>query len=172
MWKNHPQKNPDGLVRIMAQLCDLEWKCKIIGDGPLRGKVEEEISKSNLQERFILTGWVSPEDVTASFMQSDILFMPSSAEGLPVIGVQALSMGLAIVGGRVGGFTDTVDQGKNGFLYPPDNYKAMQNVLRQLISNPEMLLAFRKKSREFAERFGINRVVDEYIKIFENEAAN
>lgn len=161
-----PQKNPGRMVRIMAELCDLDWECKMLGDGPLRADVEQEIAKADLQDRFTLTGWVTPDDVTAHFRDCDILFMPSSAEGLPIVGVQALAMGLAIVGSRVGGFVEIVDQGKNGYLYSPENNEAMQKVLRQLISNPEMLLAFRKKSRKFAERFGINRVVDEYIKIF------
>lgn len=161
------QKNPDRMVRILAQLSDLDWKCKMLGDGPLRDEVKREIANADLEDRFTLTGWVTPVDVTDSFRDCDILFMPSSAEGLPIVGVQALAMGLAIVGSRVGGFIDIVEQGKNGYLYSPENIGAMQNVLRDLISNHETLFKFRKQSRKFAERFGIERVVEEYIQIFE-----
>jgi glycosyltransferase involved in cell wall biosynthesis len=164
-----PQKNPVTLVRVMAQLRDLDWKFIMLGDGPLQA--EREIALADMQDRFTLTGWVTPDDVTDSFMDSDILFMPSIAEGLPIVGVQALAMGLAIIGSRVGGFIEIVEQGKNGYLFSPENSAAMELELRKLISSPEMLLAFRKKSREFAERFGINRVVDEYIQIFEKEAS-
>ena len=97
--------------------------------------------------------------------------MPSSAEGIPIVGVRALAMGLALVGSRVCGFVDIIEQGENGLMYPPENIEAMQKVLRQLISSPEMLLEFRRHSRESAQRFGINRVVDEYIQIFEKEAS-
>jgi glycosyltransferase involved in cell wall biosynthesis len=167
-----PQKNPVGLIRIMAQLSDLDWEFLMLGDGPLRAEVEHEIVLAGLEDRFTLTGWVTPEDVSESFMESDILFMPSVAEGLPIIGVQALAMGLAIVGSRVGGFLEIVEQGKNGFLFSPENSDAMEIELRNLIRNPEKLLTFRKTSREFAERFEINRVVDEYIQIFEKVASN
>jgi glycosyltransferase involved in cell wall biosynthesis len=166
-----PQKNPVGLIRIMAQLSDLDWEFLMLGDGPLRAEVEHEIALAGLEDRFTLTGWVTPEDVSESFMESDILFMPSVAEGLPIIGVQALAMGLAIVGSRVGGFLEIVEQGKNGFLFSPENSDAMEIELRNLIRNPEKLLTFRKTSREFAERFEINRVVDEYIQIFEKAAS-
>ena len=99
------------------------------------------------------------------------MFMPSLVEGLPIAGVQGLAMGLAIVGSRVGGLIDIVEQGKNGYLYSPENVDAMQKALRQLISNQEKLLSFRRQSREFAERFGIDRVVEEYIQIFEKITA-
>jgi len=166
-----PQKNLINLVRIMAQLKDLDWKFMMLGDGPLRGEIEQEIAKADMQERFTLPGWVSTDDVTDSFKESDILFMPSLVEGLPIAGVQGLAMGLAIVGSRVGGLIDIVEQGKNGYLYSPENVDAMQKALRQLISNQEKLLSFRRQSREFAERFGIDRVVEEYIQIFEKITA-
>jgi glycosyltransferase involved in cell wall biosynthesis len=163
-----PQKNPVTLIRVMAQLCDLDWNFIMLGDGPLQAEVEQEIAKADMQDRFKLTGWVTPDDVTTSFRKSDILFMPSLSEGLPIVGVQALSMGLAIVGSRVGGFVEIVEQGQNGYLFSPENSDAMHLELRKLISDPEKLLTFRKTSRELAERFGINRVVDDYIKIFRN----
>lgn len=163
-----PQKNPLALVRVMAQLTDLDWNFVMLGDGPLRKEVEREIAAADLQARFTLTGWVTPDEVIASFKESDILFMPSIAEGLPIVGVQALAMGLAIVGSQVGGFTELVEQGKNGYLFSPDHGEAMQRELRKLISEPEMLLEFRRHSRESAQRFGINQVVDEYIQVFED----
>ena len=166
-----PQKNLINLVRIMAQLKDLDWKFMMLGEGPLRGEIEQEIAKADMQERFTLPGWVTTDDVTDSFKESDILFMPSLVEGLPIAGVQGLAMGLAIVGSRVGGLIDIVEQGKNGYLYSPENVDAMQKALRQLISNQEKLLSFRRQSREFAERFGIDRVVEEYIQIFEKITA-
>ena len=162
------QKNLITLVRIMAQLKDLDWRFIMLGDGPLREDIEHEIAEADMRERFRLTGWVSTDEVTDSFKDSDILFMPSMIEGLPIAGVQALAMGLAIVGSQVGGLIDLVLQGKNGYLYSPDNAEAMQTGLAELLSKPETLLKFRKQSREHAKSFGIDRVVEDYIQIYEN----
>ena len=160
------QKNPVILVRILAKLKEFDWICTMMGDGPLHEEVELEITKHGLQERFRLPGWVSPEDVIDNFARSDILFMPSSSEGLPVVGVQALAMGLAIVASRVGGFVDIVVQGKNGFLYDQTDHEGMENGLAELIESEETLLMFKKHSREYANRFDITNVVDAYEKIF------
>ena len=99
-----PQKNPLALVSILGKLKDLPWTCAMVGDGPLKPEVEQEIARLGLQERFTLPGWCKPEEVIDWFRQSDLLFMPSLSEGLPVVGVQAMAMGLALVlsrGGRV-----------------------------------------------------------------------
>jgi len=56
-------------------------------------------------------------------MQSDLLFMPSLSEGLPVVGLQALGVGLAIVASRAGGNVDLVDPGSNGSLADSDDRK-------------------------------------------------
>jgi glycosyltransferase involved in cell wall biosynthesis len=63
-----------------------------------------------------LFGWVTPNEIKVSFKDCVILLMPSSAEGIPIVGVRALAMGLALVGSRVGGFVDIIEQGENGLM--------------------------------------------------------
>ncbi|HLO16982.1 MAG TPA: glycosyltransferase family 4 protein, partial [Anaerolineales bacterium] len=96
------QKNPLQLVRTLNELRELKWQCVMIGDGPLMQDIQCAIAEFNLEDRFQLTGWIDPQDVLTWFDKSDILFMPSQSEGMPVVGVQALAKGLAIVAGRVG----------------------------------------------------------------------
>jgi glycosyltransferase involved in cell wall biosynthesis len=108
------QKNPLQFVQTLNDLKELKWQCVMIGDGPLMQDVKCALDDYGLADRFQLTGWLDPQDVLNWFDKSDILFMPSRAEGLPVVGVQALAKGLAIVASRVGGFVDLVDDDKNG----------------------------------------------------------
>jgi len=160
------QKNPLQLVRTMASLKTMNWKCTLLGDGPLRIDVEREIQKSGLEDRFILTGWVTPQEVYNHLSQSDILFMPSLSEGLPVVGVQSLAMGLAIVASRVGGFIELVDEGKNGFLVDLENPNGYLTGLRKLLEDTACLKSFRLASREKAQEFDINRIVQAYENVF------
>ncbi|HET9587728.1 MAG TPA: glycosyltransferase family 4 protein, partial [Anaerolineales bacterium] len=104
-----PQKNPLELVQTLSRLKDARWQCVMIGDGPLMDDIKRAVAASGLQDRFEFTGWVEPQEVLRWFDRSDILFMPSLSEGLPVVGVQALAKGLAIVASQVGGFVDLVD---------------------------------------------------------------
>jgi len=156
------QKNPLQIVRSLAAIKDLSWRCVLIGDGPLRPEVTAEIARAGLAERIQQLGWVTPQEVLAWFRKSDILFMPSRAEGLPVTGVQGLAMGLAIVASDIGGFKDVVETGVNGVLVPPTEPGGYAQALRDLLSHPQRLRAYRAASREIAERFELSRVIPAY----------
>lgn len=162
-----PQKNPLAIVRILSRLKDLNWTCSMLGDGPMFAEVKQEIAQHDLSGRFNLPGWVTPEDVLHRFSKSDILFMPSFSEGLPVVGVQALAKGLAIVASRIGGFLDLVDHAKNGYLIEVDDTGAFSQALRELVSRPEILLQFRKTSLKKALTFDITMVGDRYQSVFQ-----
>jgi glycosyltransferase involved in cell wall biosynthesis len=156
------QKNPVQIIRSLSQLRDLPWYLVMIGDGPLREEIEVEITKNQLSDRVTLTGWVTPDEVIDWFSKCDILFMPSLSEGLPVVGVQAAAMGIAIVAGRAGGFVDLVEDGENGYLLDGNRKDAGVTQVRDLISSPEKLFEFRKASRHIARRFDIQKIVYAY----------
>jgi glycosyltransferase involved in cell wall biosynthesis len=158
------QKNPLMVPRVLAALKALRWECSMLGDGVLLEETRAEIVRLGLSDRVRLPGWVTPQTVLDEFSRSDILFMPSRSEGLPVVGVQALASGLALVVGRAGGFADLVDG--NGFLHNPDDADGLISSLCSLLSNPSALLSARQKSLALAQNFDIERVVDEYEKIF------
>lgn len=160
-----PQKNPFAIIQTLSQLKDLDWHCSMLGDGPLFEEVKREIQKAGMVERFDLPGWVTPEVVLDRFAKSDILFMPSLSEGLPVVGVQALAAGLAVVASDIGGFLDLVDNEKNGYLIDVHDVPGFSKVLRGMISNPDTLLRFREASIEKSCQFDIQKIVDQYQTI-------
>ena len=160
------QKNPLQIVHTLAELKDLSWQCVMLGDGPLMHEVQQAIEEQGLQERFTLLGWVTPEEVLEWFDKSDILFMPSLSEGLPVIGVQALAKGLALVVSKVGGFVELVDEGQNGFLVVVHHPTGFSIALRQLLSHQSDLRYFRETSLQRAVNFDVNRIVEQYEDIF------
>jgi glycosyltransferase involved in cell wall biosynthesis len=161
-----PQKNLVELVEILALVKDVPWKCIMVGDGPLLEEVKRTIATHNLEKRFTLPGWVTTQQVLAFLAQSDLLFMPSLSEGLPVVGLQALTVGLAIVASRVGGNVDLVKEGSNGILAYPSDRNTFSSALRSLLSNQEALLGARQASHDLAGRFDIRIVVDKYETIF------
>lgn len=160
------QKNPLQLVQTLNGLKQLQWQCVMIGDGPLMQDVKRAVTESGLEDRFQFTGWIDPQDVLDWFDKSDILFMPSRSEGLPVVGVQALAKGLAIVASQVGGFVDLVDHDKNGYLIQPEDRAKFSTSLQDLLSDSSRLLSFRNASLEKAKCFEINQVIKEYENVF------
>ena len=160
------QKNPLQIVHTLAELKDLPWQCVMLGDGPLLPNVRQAIAEHGLHERFILPGWVTPEEVLTWFDRSDILFMPSLSEGLPVVGVQALAKGLVLVVSKIGGFVDLVDEGQNGFLVDGSQPSGFSIALRQLLSRQDDLRRYREASLQKAIHFDIYRIVEQYENIF------
>ena len=161
-----PQKNLFCLIEVLSRLKDLSWTAVLMGDGPLRPAVEAALKKQGIAQRVTLTGWVTPDEVQEWNRKSDILFMPSLSEGLPVVGVQALAMGLAMVMSDAGGNVDLVNPGVNGFVFEPNDVDAYERVLRELLTDPEKLLRFRKASREFARQFDQKMITTQYEIIF------
>src|ERR1041385_1626559 len=161
-----PQKNPLHFVQTLNELKELKWQCVMIGDGPLMQDVRCAIQDFGLEDRFQLTGWIDPKDVLLWFDRSDILFMPSQSEGLPVVGVQALAKGLAIVASQVGGFVDLVDHNKNGYLIQGTDVPGFSTSLSSLLSDTNRLLSFRNASLEKARSFELDQIVKEYESIF------
>jgi len=162
-----PQKNPLLFVRTLAGLKDLDWTCLMLGDGALRPEVEAEIRRCGLKDRIGLTGWLKPEEVLEWYRQSDILFMPSFSEGLPVVGVQALAMGLALVLSDAGGNPELVQQGVNGGLVAVSDETGYANALRILLTDRNRLLAARKASRSYAQKFDLEKIVNSYEQVFQ-----
>jgi len=166
-----PQKNPLQVIRTLATIKDLSWQCRMIGDGPLRNEVERTIADYGLQERIQLTGWITPEQVVAHYRGSDILFMPSLSEGLPVTGVQAMAMGLAILASRVGGWVDLVTDGSNGYLVVAGEEEKYTTFLRSLLGDPHLLLQLRLESRQKAKQFDLAAIADQYSALYEGIAS-
>lgn len=156
------QKNLDGFMGVLESIRQYPWNCTMLGDGPLHDHVTQRIFRAGMKDRFTLPGWINPEDVRSAMDKSDILFMPSLYEGLPVVCVQALAAGLAIVASNIGGFQDLVEQGKNGYLCEPTDTQGMSEKLVLLLTDSEATAKARKHSLVLAQKFNIKNIVDKY----------
>ena len=160
------QKNPQHIVDALAGLKELAWTCSMLGDGPLLESVRESVITCGLSDRVTFPGWVTPETVLDVFARSDILVLPSRSEGLSVVGVQALGMGLALVLSDAGGNNELVRDGENGFLFPSGDVEALAAALRKLLENRVMLQSAQEKSHEFAQRFDLEKIIGQYEELF------
>lgn len=99
--------------------------------------------------------------------------MPSLSEGLPVVGVQALASGLALLVSDIGGFSDIVEQGVNGYLCDIGSVDSFTAVLMKLLTDKVLLTKYRQESLIKSKAFDINRIVSSYetvfMDIFKNE---
>jgi len=164
------QKNPVHIIRILDAIRELPWQAQLIGDGDLFEAVDHEILRLGLQDRILLTGWMASEGVAEILAQSDILLLPSLSEGIPMVSLQALSKGLAIVASHVGGLSDVVVDGKNGFLHDAHDTVGFVESLRYYLSDRNALLMAKRESLQILHRFDLGLAVDKYEQALQSAA--
>jgi len=154
------QKDPLLAIRALARIRDLGWTFEVIGEGPLGPSLRDLVAAEGLGDRVTFSGWLGADAVAARLAESDILLMTSLQEGMPMAAIEALQHGLAIIGSRIGGLADIVEDGRNGFLVERTP-EAFADALRQVISAPGQLEAFRAASVEKSRSFELaDRLAD------------
>lgn len=162
-----PQKNIAQIIRTLAEVRDLNWHATLIGDGQDKEMLMGLCEEKGLRDRIDFPGWKTPEEVISIFHHSDILFMPSRSEGLPVTGIQGMASGLALLLSNAGGNPEIISEGINGFIQDPDDIEIYANNLRLLLTDNDRLLNMRKASLELAASFDIRKTAADYLKVFQ-----
>ena len=167
-----PQKNLLQIVNTLARVKDLNWHATLIGDGQDREMLSSAVKDAVLGERISFPGWKTPEEVIDIFHHSDILFMPSLTEGLPVTGIQGMASGLALLLSNAGGNPEIIRSGVNGFIHDPNDTDGFVKDLRDLLTDPDLLIGMRQNSRDLAASFDIRKTAADYLKVFEEVLEN
>jgi len=162
-----PEKNAIAVPKILNKLSDLAYDCTMVGDGPQMDEVIETVQQFQLTKRVHLSGWLRQSQVNQELIESDILIMPSLRESMPMVGLQALAAGNALIMSNVGACPEMVDEGKNGYLIPINDIDAYASALRKLLESHEKLFDFKKRSQEKSAAFDIDDVLDKYRHVYQ-----
>ena len=114
-------------------------KVILIGDGETRTEIENAIAAETVAAHFELRGWQSNEDVRAAIKEARALILPSFAEGLPIVIMEAFALGRPVVSTYIAGIPELVDP-ECGWLVPAGSKRHLRTALRDvLIATPEAL---------------------------------
>ncbi|MDR3632329.1 MAG: glycosyltransferase family 4 protein [Isosphaeraceae bacterium] len=122
-------------VRILADE-GLDAELVLIGDGPLRSVLEATIDALGLRNHVTLAGWKGSAAVADEVLRSRAFVLPSFAEGLPVVLMEALALGRPVIATRVAGIPELVEPGVNGWLVPPASASALAGAIREALEAP------------------------------------
>jgi glycosyltransferase involved in cell wall biosynthesis len=115
-----------------------DLRLTIVGDGPDRVRLEQQSSELGLTESVRFAGYQSQDAVAQIMTTSDVLVLPSFAEGVPVVLMEAMASRLPVVASRVAGVPELVEDGVSGLLLPPGNLKVLAESLDRLLSDPSL----------------------------------
>lgn len=131
------QKGLPLLVEAAARLADEpHFSLHIVGDGEQRSAIEAQIMRLGLGDRIRLLGWRSPQDVLREVAGAKALVLPSFAEGLPVVLMEALALGRPVIATAIAGIPELVDS-ENGWLVPSGCAEALADAMRDALDAPQ-----------------------------------
>ena len=144
-----PQKNPLAWVRVASIVARHLPECHflLVGDGPLRARVEERLVQEGIAERTILTGL--RRDVPRMLAAMDVFLLTSLWEGLPRVIPQALAMQVPVVAQRVGGVAEAILHNETGFLCDPGDLEEIAKWCVELLQNRHLRHEMGKRGRDY-----------------------
>lgn len=132
------QKGQMVLIEAMAQLVadypDLHLA--LIGDGEMRPDLEAAIARHGLGDHVTLTGWLSEAEVRGELARAQALVMPSFAEGLPMVVMEAMAAARPVIATYIAGTPELVLPGETGWLVPAGDPGVLAQAIRDLAATP------------------------------------
>jgi colanic acid/amylovoran biosynthesis glycosyltransferase len=131
------------LIGAARRLYDAGIRCEIVlaGDGHMRPHVEEAIRAAGLQREITISGWISGDRVKAEIAAARALILPSFAENMPVVIMEAMALGRPVISTYVAGIPELIQPGKSGWLVPAGDEVALAEAMREALETPVEQLA-------------------------------
>ena len=163
-----PEKGVDVFLAAAALAREQlpEARFVVVGDGPLRGELEQLAAMLRLGEHVELLGF--RPDARALIGALDLLAVSSRSEGTPLVVFEALSAGVPVVASAVGGILDQVRDGCEGLLVPPDDPEALASALVRAVRESGLAARLRRGARLRAECFPCSGMVDDIEAAYRN----
>ena len=171
-----PYKGHSYLVDACAILCerDSDFRCRIAGAGELLGPLTEQIERLGLRGHVELLGAKTQAEISQLLAEADCFVQPSvvmpsgKMEGIPVALMEAMASRVAVVATAISGIPELVIQGETGWLTPPEDAKALADVLSQICADPqEMERRAQAGYRWVLEEFELSRNAKKLAALFE-----
>lgn len=147
----------DAMPRVLREVPDA--RLVIFGEGELRPVLERQVKHLSLEKHVLLPGF--REDVLSLMKSSDLVVMSSITEGLGSAVLDAMAMGLAVVGTRAGGIPEAVVAGETGELVEPGETKPLAEAIVKLLKDAALRQSYGEAGRQrVARQFDVEHLVD------------
>lgn len=168
------QKGQLLLVQALALLKQRGVVCELVlaGDGEMRPQVEAEMARHGLQAQVRITGWIASGQVRDELLNARALVLPSFAEGLPVVIMEAMALRRPVLSTYVAGIPELVQPGRTGWLFPAGDVDALADAMAECLAAPaEQLDAMGAAGRErVLQRHDVDTEAGKLFELFNGAA--
>ncbi|MYF99730.1 glycosyltransferase family 4 protein [Candidatus Poribacteria bacterium] len=169
-----PRKGFQFLIRALPQIIDKvnsQFEIEIIGDGPYEDTLVELAEELGVNTHINFAGSVKYPDLPQKYREADIFILPSLAEGMPLVVLEAMGTGLPIIASRVEGIDELVEDDLNGALFDPGDVDRLAECIIKLINEGEARIEMGKASvnkLKQNERYNWKNIADAYLSLYED----
>lgn len=164
----HPKKNHRLLLEALRLMAEMGYRPSaiIVGEGPLRGELEEYSDSYGMRHQVQLVGSVS--NVFDYLYASDVFVLPSRTEGLSNALLEAMSIGLPVVATDIAGNRELIENGVQGLLVPLDDAQALALSLVKLLPDGKLACSLgRTGHQRIVQHFDIREVARRYHLLYQ-----
>lgn len=168
------KKGLDTLVDACGALArrGFGFRCEILGDGPLRARLEARVREAGVGDRVALVGARDQAEVRAAYERAAVFALPcrmtrkGDKDGLPVALVEAMTMGVPVVSTPVSGIREVVREGESGLMVPPDDAGALAQAIERLLTDVNLQARVVAGGYKVAEAFDLRSTVARLRQLF------
>ena len=164
-----PVKRAVDCIGILARVNQrVTCRLLVVGDGPDADAVRAEANRLGMADRVSMVG--ATTDVGHYLAQSDLLLLPSASEAFGMVALEAMAAGVPVVGSRVEGLINLVQDGVCGRLLPVGDLDGMAAAAGELLLTPNLAAAYGEAGRRIArERYAPAEVVAAYVGLYSSK---
>lgn len=140
----------------------------VVGDNQNLASMMALCSQHGVEESFHFLGWRSHDQIQEDYQRATVFVMPSLIEAFGVVFLEAMASGVPVIGGRVGGTKELIQDGMNGLLVPPRDHRALAQKILYLLQNEQRRQQLIRNGLETARRYGVARMLQETYVLYEN----
>jgi glycosyltransferase involved in cell wall biosynthesis len=143
---------------------------KFVGDGPERPLLERLAVDLGIERNVEFAGWVSPVEMKKVYAEADICVLPSLAEGIPIVLMEAMAMQIPCVAPCITGIPELIEQGIEGLLFTVSDVEDLAAKMRELLQSADLRVMIGKNGRSRVLRdYDLARNTARFAKVLEEQ---
>jgi len=151
-----------------------DFKCEIIGEGPLHNSLQTEIERLGLKDTVVLLGAQAHQNVIRKYEEAQVFVLPAvpgsdgDRDGIPNVILEALAMELPVISTQHSGIPEVIESGVNGLLVPVEDANSLAKAIAEVLDNPTLGRSFGERGRKkVMEGFSIDANVGKLLNEFQ-----
>lgn len=170
--RHEPMKGIDTLLKAFACVSFPGVHLRLVGEGSVKKSMEALALELGIADRVTFLGFVPMPDVYEEFAQAQIFCGLSRSEALGNVFLEAQAAECGVIGTRVGGIPDIIEDGNTGVLVAPDDSDAAAKAMNRLLTDEPLRTALAAQGRQHASQYDWSQIAKKYAAVYDSLLQN